>query len=124
MEIRPYVVEQHFGSELVDIEVEIRFMETRLNKQNEREMQPIITSPFNLTFFVKLVAEQTKGKIIVNVIKKSQHSFYELFRSPFTFGMYPQRFYKTGDVFSLLSKLLWVSVIRAPDHMTPKTPTL
>ena len=36
MEIRPYVVEQHFGSELVDIEVEIGFMETRLktNKMN------------------------------------------------------------------------------------------
>ena len=30
MEIRPYVAEQQFGSELVDIEVEIGFMETRL----------------------------------------------------------------------------------------------
>ena len=30
MEIRSNVVEQHFGSELVDIEVEIGFMETRL----------------------------------------------------------------------------------------------
>ena len=46
MEIRLYVVEQHFGSELVDIEVEIGFMETKLNKQNEREMQPNRTSPF------------------------------------------------------------------------------
>ena len=82
MEIRPYVVEQHFGSELADIEVEIGFMETRLNKQNERETQPNRTSPFSLTFFVKLVAKQTKGKMIVDVIKKSQHSFYELFRSP------------------------------------------
>ena len=126
MEIRPSV-EQHFGSELVDIEVEIGFMETRLNKQNEREKQPNRTSPFSLTFFVKLVAKQTKGKMIVIncVIKKSQHSFYELFRSPFTFGMYPQRYYKTGDncIFSTF-KVLWVSVIRAPDHMTPKTPTL
>ena len=125
MEIRPYVVEQHFGSELVDIEVEIGFMETRLNKQNERETQPNRASPFSLTFFDKLVAKQTKGKMIVNVIKKSQHSFYELFRSLFTFGMYPQRCYKTGDncIFSTF-KSLWVSVIRAPDHMTPKTPTL
>ena len=90
MEIRPCVVEQHFGSELVDIEVEIGFMETRLNKQNERATQPNRTSPFGLTFFVKLVAKQTKGKMTVIVIKKSQHSFYELFRSPFTFGMYPQ----------------------------------
>ena len=30
MDIRPDVVEQHFGLELVDIEVEIGFMETRL----------------------------------------------------------------------------------------------
>ena len=41
MEIRPYVVEQHFGSELVDIEVEIGFMETRLktNKMKEKHRQ-------------------------------------------------------------------------------------
>ena len=41
MEIRPYVVEQHFGSELVDIEVEIGFMETRLktNKMKEKRNQ-------------------------------------------------------------------------------------
>ena len=112
MEIRPYVVEQHFGSELVDIEVEIGFMETRLNKQNERETQPNRTSPFSLTFFVKLVAKQTKGKMIVNcVIKKSQHCFYELFRSPFTFRMYPQRRYKTGDncIFSTFKSFMGVS---------------
>ena len=35
------------------------------------------------------MAKQTKGKIIVDVIKKSQHSFYELFRSQFTFGIVP-----------------------------------
>ena len=81
------MIEQHFGSELVDIEVEIGFMETRLNKQNERETQPNRTSPFGLIFFVKLVAKQTKGKMIVDVIKKSQHSFYELFGSPFTIGI-------------------------------------
>ena len=41
MEIRPYLVEQHFGSELVDIEVEIGFMETRLktNKMKEKRSQ-------------------------------------------------------------------------------------
>ena len=41
MEIRPYVVEQHFGSGLVDIEVEIGFMETRLktNKMKEKRSQ-------------------------------------------------------------------------------------
>ena len=41
METRPYVVEQHFGSELVDIEVEIGFMETRLktNKMKEKRSQ-------------------------------------------------------------------------------------
>ena len=33
MEIRPSVVEQHFGSELADIGVEIGFMETRLKLQ-------------------------------------------------------------------------------------------
>ena len=40
-QIRPYVVEQHFGSELVDIEVEIGFMETRLetNKMKEKHRQ-------------------------------------------------------------------------------------
>ena len=27
--------------------------------------------------------------MIVDVSKKSQHSFYELFRSPFTFGIVP-----------------------------------
>ena len=35
------------------------------------------------------MAKQTKGKMIADVIKKSQHSFYELFRSPFTFGILP-----------------------------------
>ena len=41
METRPYVVEQHFGSELVDVEVEIGFMETRLktNKMKEKHNQ-------------------------------------------------------------------------------------
>ena len=41
MEIRPSVVEQHFGPELVDIEVEIGFMETRLkaNKMKEKRSQ-------------------------------------------------------------------------------------
>ena len=41
METRPYVVEQHFGSELADIEVEIGFMETRLktNKMTEKRSQ-------------------------------------------------------------------------------------
>ena len=75
MEIRPYVVEQHFGSELVDIEVEIGFMETRLktNKMKEKRSQ---------TEHLLLV-------LIADVIKKSQHSFYELFRSPFTFGIVP-----------------------------------
>ena len=55
METRPYVVEQHFGSELVAIEVEIGFMETRLKQKNGREkrrfFEPIKTSPFNLIFF-------------------------------------------------------------------------
>ena len=37
MEIRPYVVEQHFGSEFVDIEVEIGFMETRLKTKKMKE---------------------------------------------------------------------------------------
>ena len=61
MEIGPYVVEQHFGSELVDIEVEIGFMETRLktNKMKEKRSQ---TEHLRLIFFVKLVAKQTKGK--------------------------------------------------------------
>ena len=41
MEIRPYAVEQHFGLELVDKEVEIGFMETRLktNKMKEKRSQ-------------------------------------------------------------------------------------
>ena len=87
------MVEKHFGSELVDIEVEIGFMETRLKtktmKEKHRFFEPNRTSPFSLIFFVKLVAKQTKGKMIADVIKKSQHSFYELFRSPFTFGIVP-----------------------------------
>ena len=90
MEIRPYVVEQHFGSELVDIEVEIGFMETRLktNKMKEKRSQ---TEHLLLVlyFFVKLAAKETEGNMIVDAIKKSQHSFYELFRSPFTFEMVP-----------------------------------
>ena len=54
MEIRPYVVEQHFGSELVDIEVELGFMETRLKTKNEREPQPNRTPPFilHLIFYI------------------------------------------------------------------------
>ena len=41
MEIRPHMVEQHFGSELVNIEVEIGFMETRFktNKMKEKRSQ-------------------------------------------------------------------------------------
>ena len=37
-----------------------------LNKRNERETQPKITSPFSLIFFAKVVARQTKGKMIVD----------------------------------------------------------
>ena len=90
MEIRPYVVEQHFGSELVDIEVKIGFMETRL-KTNKMKGKRSQTEHLLLVlyFFVKLVGKQTKGKMIVVVIKNSQHSFYELFRSPFTFAIVP-----------------------------------
>ena len=62
MEIRPYVVEQHFGSELVDIEVEIGFMETRLNKQNEREKQPNRTSPLVLHFLSNRWRSKLKEK--------------------------------------------------------------
>ena len=84
------MVEQHFGSELVDIEVKIGFMETRLEtskmKEKRSQTEHLLLV---LIFFVKLVAKQTTGKLNVDVIKKSQHSFYELFRSPFTFGIVP-----------------------------------
>ena len=78
MEIRPYVVEQHFGSELVDIEVELGFMETRLktNKMKENRSQTehlllyyILYFILYLIFFVKLVSKQITGKMIVDVIK-------------------------------------------------------
>ena len=73
METRSYVVEQHFGSALVTIEVEIGFMETRLKQKNERKkrrlFEPKRTSPLSLTFFAKVVARQTKGKMIVDGIK-------------------------------------------------------
>ena len=127
MEIRPYVVEQHFGSELVDIEVEIGFMETRLktNKMKEKRSQ---TEHLLLVlhFFVRLVAKQTKGKMIVNVIKKSQHSFYELFRSPFTFGIYPQRCYKTADnsIFSTFKSFMGVSNPYDPPRRRPYDPEI
>ena len=67
METRPngnqaLVVEQHFGSELVDIEVEIGFMETRLKKQNEREKQPNRTSPFSLNFLSNWWRSKLKEK--------------------------------------------------------------
>ena len=78
------MVEQHLGSELVVIEIEIGFMETRLKqkkiKEKRRFVEPNRTSPFSLIFFPKVVAKQTKGKMIADVIKKSQDSFYELFR--------------------------------------------
>ena len=78
------MVEQHLGSELVVIEVEIGFMETRLKrkkiKEKRRFVEPNRTSPFGLIYFLKVVTKQTKGKMIVDVIKKSQYSFYELFR--------------------------------------------
>ena len=63
MEIRSYVVEQHFSSELVDVEVEIGFMETRLetNKMKEKPSQTEHLL-FGLIFFVKLVAKQLKEK--------------------------------------------------------------
>ena len=73
METRPYVVEQHFCSELVAIEVEIGFMETRLKQKNGREtrrfFEPNRTSPFSLIFFAKVVARQIEGKMIVDGIK-------------------------------------------------------
>ena len=47
------MVEQHFGLELVAIEVEIGFMETRVEQKNERETQPKRTFPFSLIFFPK-----------------------------------------------------------------------
>ena len=59
------MVEQHFGPELVAIEVEIGFMETRV-KQKMKETQPKRTSPLRLIFFAKVVARQTKGKTIVD----------------------------------------------------------
>ena len=63
------MVEQYFGSELVAIEVEIGFMETRVKqKKNERETQPKRTSPFSLIFFAKVVVRQTKGKMIVDEV--------------------------------------------------------
>ena len=90
MEIRPNAIKQHFGSELVDIEVEIGFLETRLktNKMKEKRSQ---TEHLLLVLYIffKLVGKQTKGKMIVHEIKKSPHSFYELFRSPFTFRILP-----------------------------------
>ena len=53
---------------LVDIEVLIGFMETRYktNKMNEKHSQTE-----HLLCFVKLVAKQTKEKMIVDVIKES-----------------------------------------------------
>ena len=90
-----------------------------LKQTNERETQPNRTSPFSLTFFVKLVEKQTKGKINVNVIKKSQHSFYKLFRSPLTFGMYlVQMCYRTGDncIFSTFKSFMGVSNPRPRPH--------
>ena len=60
------MVEQHFGSELVAIEVEIGFMETRVKQKMKREMQPKRTSLFSPIFFVKVVARQNKGKMIVD----------------------------------------------------------
>ena len=84
METKPHVVEQHFCSELVAIEVEIGFMETRVKQKNERETQPKITSPFSLIFFAKAVARQTEGKMIedgvniasMNCLDKTQRSIH------------------------------------------------
>ena len=66
------MVEQHFGSELVAIEVEIGFMETRLKQKNEREKRRFFEPKehlFLVIFFAKVVARQTKGKLIVEGIK-------------------------------------------------------
>ena len=51
METRSYVVEQLFGSELVAIEVEIGFMETRLKRKKKwkRETQ-VFWAKKNISF--------------------------------------------------------------------------
>ena len=50
MEIIPYVVEQHFGSELVNMEVEIGFMETWL-KTNKMKKQRSLTEHLVLVLY-------------------------------------------------------------------------
>ena len=65
MEIRPYVVEQHFDSELVDIEVEIGFMETRLEKKDEEKRRLFKrnrTSPFSPYFLSNWWRSKLKEK--------------------------------------------------------------
>ena len=89
------MVEQHFGSELVDIDVEIGFMEIRLKtnkmKEKRRQTEHLLLV---LHFLSNWWGSKLKKKMIVDVIKKSQHSFYELFRSPFTFGIVPTKVLK------------------------------
>ena len=72
METRPYVVEQHFGSELVDIEVEIGFMETRLktNKMEEKRSQTehlLLVLHFLSSWWRRKLKEKC---MIVDVIEK------------------------------------------------------
>ena len=63
MEIRPHVVEQYFGSELVDIEVEIGFMETRL-KTNKMKEKPSQTEHLLLVLY--FLSNWLRGKLRKN----------------------------------------------------------
>ena len=60
MEIRPYMVEQHFGSELVDIEVEIGFMETRI-KTNKMKVKRSQTE--HLLLFLYFLSNWWRSKL-------------------------------------------------------------
>ena len=101
------MAEQHFGSELVAIEVEIGFMETKVKQKNERETQPKRTSPFSLILFAKVVARQTKGKMIVDGVNIASMNFLDETQSTIHFCDPTHRGVTRQEitVFSLLSKV-------------------
>ena len=67
MELRPYVVEQHFGSGLVDIEVEIGFMETRLKKNKMKEKRSQTELLLLVLYFLSSSIEHEGTRTFSNV---------------------------------------------------------
>ena len=68
METRSYVVEQHFGSELVAIAVEIGFMEARLKQKMKERNAGFLSQKEHLLLVLYFLPKWWRGKLKENSI--------------------------------------------------------